>query len=451
MARVFKNDRCIVNKMAEKIKVVWLCHFSNPFVLDKLDLGFTWLQKMMRIMAHKSLNADVPEFANWVTNGICEFEKIDEVELHVVSPHPYMKQKKQEFFSNGIYYHFFRNEEDDICRLLYIRVIKPKYWAYKKNRQAIAAIIKNIQPDIVHLFGAENPDYALGILDVKKNVITIAQLQTLMNDSDFGKNYPISQKMYKYRALVEKEIIENVDYPATPAVKFRKIITDDIRPAAIILNLGLALHDPIVKVGTDKEYDFVYFASNINKAADLALEAFGRVLKQRPELTLDIVGGCDASFKQVLDKIIHRYGMEGAVRFEGRLPSHEDVLVQIRKSRYALLPLKIDLTSGTIREAMSNGLPVITTDTGELGTQKLNSALQCVLISKVGDHQALADNMLRLLDDAELAENLRKNSYQKRASVRSNEETSRRYVDAYNACLNYKKDGTPIPERLTKV
>lgn len=435
----------------DKIKVVWLCHFSNTFVHSKLELGYSRFTKVLLKMAHRPVSLDVPEFANWVTNGIAEFEKIEDVELHIISPYPHMKHRTQEFVSNGIRYHFFQSEDDNVWNLFYRKIAKPSYWAYKRNRKTILSIIDSIQPQVVHLFGAENPGYSMGILDVPKEMITIAQLQTLMNDPDFQKNYPISPRMYQFRSSVEKEIIKKVDYPATPAVKYRNIICQDIRSNATILNLGLALHDPIVKDETEKVYDFVYFAANLSKAADLALEAFGKAFQQKPELTLDIVGGCDVSFKQVLDEIIHRYGMEKAVRFEGRLPSHDDVLTQIRKSRYALLPLRIDLTSGTIREAMSNGLPVLTTDTGELGTQKLNAGLSCVLISQVGDHEALAANMLRLLEDTELAETLRQNSYKSRDANKTNEETSLRYMEAYNACINYKKKGIPIPNELTEI
>ena len=44
----------------------------------------------------------------------------------------------------------------------------------------------------------------------------------------------------------------------------------------------------------------------------------------------------------------NNFGIKDAVTFEGMLPTHDDVIAQIRKSRFALLPLRIDLTSGTI-------------------------------------------------------------------------------------------------------
>ena len=209
--------------------------------------------------------------------------------------------------------------------------------------------------------------------------------------------------------------------------------------------------ESINKEAADKEFDFVYYASNIQKACDLAIEAFALARKKSPSITMDIVGGFDSGYKAFLDKRIQELNISDAITFEGSLLTHDDVIRQIRKSRFALLPLKVDITSGTIREAMSNGLPVVTTDTGELGTQKLNLKRQNALISSIGDHQALAENMLRLLNDESLADALRQNAYQTRFEANSNEMVVRRYVDAYKACIDSFKNGTSMSEEFTKM
>lgn len=433
-----------------KIKVVWLCHFSNCEVHKRLDLQQGWLLGILKSMRRRKVDTDVPEFAIWVTNGIKEFERFEEIELHVVSPYPYLNYNFQEFTLNGIYYHFFKNEDDDVLKQIYRRVFKPHFWKYSENRKRIAYLINKIQPDVVHLIGAENPDYSLGLLDVSHDIVTIAQLQTLLIDPDVKNNNP-HFPMYQYRTGVEKKVIEHADYIGTASSKFRTIIRDGVKSDATFLNTSLALSESIVKDKVKKEFDFVYFAAGLTKAADLALEAFGIVYNQKQEVTLDVIGGCDLSFMRQLESIVEKHNMADAVHFEGMLPTHDDVLRQIRKSKYALLPLRSDLVSGTIREAMSNGIPVLTTDTGELGTQKLNTSLQCALISKIGDHQALADNMIRLLNDDELAEMLRQNAYKMRSAVRSNEDVSRHYMMAYKACLNYQNNGVPIPEELMKL
>ncbi len=438
-------------EVKKKIRVVWLCHFSNAFVHEKLDLKHNWLIGLLKRLLHRSVSTDVPDFANWITYGIQEMEKFDEVELHVVSPYPYLKSRTQEFVSNGVHYHFFKSEAESLISLLYRKLLRSKCCQYRKNCRTISGLIKKIHPEIVHLFGAENPDYATVVFYVPKDIIVIAQLQTLMNDPDFKKNYPINERSYMYRAKIEKEIILKADYIGTRALKFRNIIREAIKPSAIILNTNLALNEPIVMEECEKQYDFVYFAANISKAADLAIEAFALAYKKNPNITLDIIGGYDAGFKHNIDTIIVKYGIANAITFEGKLPSHDDVLKQIRKSRFALLPLKIDLASGSIREAMSNGLPVVTTDTGELGTQRLNLKRKNVLISPIGDHQALADNMITLMENGALVETLRQNSFVTRSEAMSNTMTVRRYVEAYKACVDNKKNSKPLPVEVTNV
>lgn len=433
------------------IKVVWLCHFSNPFVHEKLQLRINPIVEIVKKMFSMPVSLEVSEFANWITNGIAECERISEVELHIVSPYRHLRGLVQEFRENGVYYHFFHNEDDDFVPSISRRIFHKVNHEYRNNCRIIEEIINSIHPQIIHLFGAENPHYSLGVFGNYGNVITIAQLQTLMNDPEFKRNYPIDDESYYYRANIEKSIIRKTDYIGTKSAKYRQIIKNVINPDAIFLNTCLALTDPIVKDECEKFFDFVYFSANLNKAADLAIEAFGLAYQTNPNITLDVIGGYDNSYKEKLDEIINKYNIKNAVSFEGMLPTHKDVLDQIRKSRFALLPLRIDLTSGTIREAMSNGLPVITTDTGEMGTQKLNIERQNVLLSRIGDHQALADNILRIKADNQLAKLLRENSYLTRMEVGSNKDVALKYVMAYKACLEWQRNSITLPKEVTEI
>ena len=440
--------------MNEKLKVVWICHFSNEMIYNKIqyNLKISVIKRILaKLIFNKNLTKRTPDFAIWVTNGIQEMEKINDIELHVISPYHYLKNMIQEFEMNNIHYHFFHTENEDIVTKIKERIFKCKNLKFLKNRKIISCLIKKIKPDIIHLIGAENPYYSLSLLDVPDNIPSIVQLQTLMNDPDFLKNYNINNEHYLYRANIEKKIINKANFIGTIAVKYRKIIKEYIHTEAKLLSLSLPLTEPIFKDRIEKQFDFVYFASDIKKAADLALEAFGIVYLQNKSIKLDIIGGYDIDFKRKLDNIINKYGMENAITFEGKLPTHNDVIRQIRKSRYALLPLKVDLTSGTVREAMANGLPVLTTDTGELGTRKLNLKRQNVLISSIGDHNAMADNIQKILYDDKFAAQLRQNAYLTTSERRSNETVIKKYVMAYKACIDNFKYNIPLPNELIEL
>ena len=69
----------------------------------------------------------------------------------------------------------------------------------------------------------------------------------------------------------------------------------------------------------EKKYDFVYFSLNINKAADLAIEAFAVAKKSHPEINLLVVGDYDEDFKQHLDDRIKELAITESIVFTGKL------------------------------------------------------------------------------------------------------------------------------------
>ena len=426
-----------------KLKIVWICHFSNELVRKHLNEGAGLLESFVRKILKKPLK--VCDFAQWNTNAIREFEKFtDDVELHVISPGYFMKNKESSFDENGIHYHFFKDEQSFLDRI--VNKFWGRYPLYKKNRAYIKGKIAEIKPDLVHVIGAENPNYSLAALDIPETIPQLVQLQTLMIDPDFKNNYPISEKMYEYRAGIERKILEKSNYIGTVVKKFIAYINSDVKIKHPVLSTTLALTEPVDFSFEKKEFDFVYFALNISKAADFAIEAFAIACKEMPSITLDIVGEYSASLKAQLDSRIAELGIEKNVFFEGKQATHDDVIHQIKKSRFALLPLKIDLISGTVREAMASGLPVVSTITPS--TPKLNEKRESILLSKNGDHQAMADNMLKLLNDENFANMIRENAGVTASEKISNEQHMRKWVAAYHACIDNFKNGTQIPQEL---
>ena len=69
-----------------KLKVIWICHFSNKEVRERLPLSKMKVKNSIKSLLGKKINPGYSDFAPWVSNLIKEFEKFDEVELHVVSP-----------------------------------------------------------------------------------------------------------------------------------------------------------------------------------------------------------------------------------------------------------------------------------------------------------------------------------------------------------------------------
>ena len=413
-----------------KVKVVWICSFSNPKVRGHYTTKASPILCYLLKKIGRSIDID-SDSGIWNSNAINEFEKINNIDLHIISPIRNLTEKEVRFDINGVHYHFFKDENSGLIRYLYYQIVTKHKSRFLRNRKHIQFIINKIHPEVVHVIGAENPQYSLALLDIPNGIPTLIQLQALLIRLVGITTNSLEKKSFAYKGKLEIEIINKADFVCTTVSEFSDYIKKEIKPDAKFLEISLAMSSEINLTEEQKIYDFVYFAASISKAGDEALKSFAIAHQQHPAITLNIVGGYDEGFKKILDAIIKEFGLENAVFFEGRLPTHTDVISQIRKSKYALLPLKMDFVPNTIREAMCNGLPVVTTIT-ENGTNNLNEERNSVLLSEQGDHIAMAKNMIMLLEDSSFAETLRGNAViTEKEQNNDNYEEMLRWADVY--------------------
>lgn len=416
----------------KKIKVVWVCHFSDSKTRSNLLLKkFSLLGFFLRLLHRQYIKRD---FAIWIPNAIKEFENFKDIDLSIIFPHTGVKKRIQQFENNNIHFYCYKSEDDNIYSFIMQHVLKKVRTSYAGNRCVIKKIISEIKPDIVHVIGAENPYYSLAALDVPKSIPVIVSAQTLMSEDGFLDHYPIRKELYDYRSSVEKEIFKKCDYIGTRMQGIRDFIRKKINPNASFLDLTLAVGVDVDLTEMKKEYDFVYFAANINKSCDDAIEAFALAQKKYPNLKLNVSGSYTPEYKSVVDKRIEELGLQKSVFFSGSKDTHEEVIAQIKKSKFALLPLKVDLISGTIREAMACGIPVVTTKTP--ATPNLNKDRESVLISEKGDYSGMAYNMGLLLDNPQIAERIRNNAVETIKELYSNEHFMQEWRENYHRIIN---------------
>lgn len=417
------------------IKVAWICSFSNPHMRERLNLKPSLMMQIIGKLTGKPFGK-LFDTAIWNTNAIEEMEKRDDVELHVICPVRNLSKQEVKYEENGIYYYFFREENSNFLKFIYHHLFTKNSSQYKRNRKIIKGFVDEIKPGVVHVIGAENPFYSLALLDIPDTIPTIIQLQALLDRlKGVVKDRKDISECY-HKGLLERRIINKADYIGTTLKEFRDYILENINPNAKFVDTGLAMGNKIDLSPRNTEFDFVYLSVDIRKAGLEAIKAFAIAHKKNPSITLDVVGGYDDAFKKTLDAKIEEYHLADAVKFEGKLPSHDDVVKQIRKAKYALLPLRFDFVPNTLREMMANGLPVVTTITD--GTPALNERRESVLLSPPDDFQAMADNMIRLLNDEELQMRLTQNAALTEAEYLSNAHVVEKYCEVYRMCLKIK-------------
>jgi len=155
------------------------------------------------------------------------------------------------------------------------------------------------------------------------------------------------------------------------------------------LDLGLAGHTVIGFIGSFYAYE----------GLDLLVQALPRVLQARPDARLLLVGG--GPQEQALREQVRRAGLEDRVVFTGRVPHAEvqryyslvDVFAYPRHS----MRLTELVTPLKPLEAMAQGQLLVASDVG--GHRELIRDGQTGLLFKAGSAEALAEAILRLLDE----------------------------------------------------
>lgn len=133
-----------------------------------------------------------------------------------------------------------------------------------------------------------------------------------------------------------------------------------------------------------------------------ALRAFAGVRALRSGARLTVAGtGPELA---ALQRLAADLGVAKAVRFAGRI-DNADIAALYASADIMLNASTVDNMPISILEALASGVPVVSTRAG--GIPDLVEHERTALLVPVGDHAAMADAALRLLDDTALAERLR--------------------------------------------
>jgi len=151
--------------------------------------------------------------------------------------------------------------------------------------------------------------------------------------------------------------------------------------------------------GVDLKYDFVYMGRLVSeKGLKVLILAFDHAMKiSSTKMSLLIIG--DGPIRQELEELITELGLNEYITFAGRRIGQE-LTDLIHSASIAVVPSEWEEPMGIVAiELMAAGRNIIVSENGGLK--------ECVgdagLYFPNGDHKALADSMLRLLDDPALA------------------------------------------------
>ena len=255
--------------------------------------------------------------------------------------------------------------------------------------------VKTINPEIVVSFGSVcnvNMLPALIGVNVKKVVCE--------------RNDPKHDPRKKSEKLIRKITYPLADGYVFQTEEIKKYFSNKIQYKSVVIP------NPIIDSGIrwnkqecKKSVITVARLDDYQKDQIVMFKAFMKFSEIESGYTLDVYG--DGPDKEQYQKFINENGLEEKIILHGKSnnPLHE-----IAKSEIFLLTSKYEGMPNALMEAMSIGIPCVSTDCGGGGAKALFSMVEEGLIAKVGDEKDIAMKLKEMVDNEkkyiEISDNL---------------------------------------------
>ncbi len=421
--------------MERKIKVVLLCHY--------------WSEEMAEMVGRKHY---FRELSPWIQETLNGFKNKDDVELHVVAPN-YASNTNVNCKKDGIYFHFYHYSPtwlSSISAPIIKRIVNHSetfkiaerlantLTGFKTPAKCASASIRTINPDLIHLYGSENPDYASPAVDLIKDYPMLLTLQGYAYLQTPDKMY-LERLFFEYRVKFESYINNTIKNFTTTrrwtVQEFQNSMPNHFSSCETLYYVTAITKIPRVDASLSfKEFDIVFYARiDKDKGIEDLIEVVANLKRiGRPLKTL-IMGRGSENYISNLKELITEKDIDDIIDFAGFIEKHEDVYKFAAQAKVMVLPTHNDGIPNTIREAMFMKLPVVANNVG--GIPRFNQSRHCIHMVEDGDLQGLADGICKVLDDGKYRNELITNAFHEAQDVYSPEAVYEQTIAAYKGII----------------
>ena len=391
-----------------KTKVVWICHFGNDEIRNivggKVDIFA----------------------APWISELIHLFRDKDDIELTIISPN---------YYSNRL--ESFKLGKIQVFLIKYrISLLPPRAYNFSLNyriaSRSIQKIVHNIEPDIIHLHGSENPHYATSIIQLMDKYPVLVTLQGFVSLSSVPNNL-IKRFIRWNRVRIEKKINTKASYFTIGNEEGLSAVKKFSTSAKIYRD-----HYPTTQPNVssldfpNKKYDIVFYARICkDKGIEDLLEALKILKEKKPDISAIILGGGSDVYLNHIKAIIKDYNLEENINLAGFQSTQQAVFKLAAQARVYVLPTHFDGLPGSIREAMFMRVPVIAYAVGGIPT--LNDELECITLVEKLNIKELVEKIQLVLNDQKYTQRLVENAHKLITNKYDN-------AKIYNNLLNIYQD-----------
>lgn len=288
----------------------------------------------------------------------------------------------------GIYY-----EKDERIEIIQEKEIYKNYYT-RRFQQIIKLkkIVAEIEPDVVISF--QTNQNALSVLATRGRHIPVII-------SERGDPYQYTNIIAKLKNIVINKAEGGVFQSQRAKEYFGKKLQ---KRSCVIFNPSTveAMSRPAYYERTN-EIAFVARFDIHQKRQDLMIHAFAKVVAQRPNVYLGFYGVGNDENK--IKNLVNKLNINGYVKFYGLV---KNIPEAIKKAKMFVMTSDFEGMPNALIEAMSVGLPCISTDFSPGGAKDLISNGENGYIIPVGNEDALIEKIIYLIDNPEKAEKIGK-------------------------------------------
>ena len=370
-----------------------------------------------------------PQGGGWIDAARSQFsDRMAEgkLELHVVVPAPAAKEPVKD--DDGGIYHFIEWKNKGIG-------VDPP----GKDQEAIDAVLDEISPDCIMLWGSEySTTLCASRYGKEHNVPLLLYVQGLVGSFEgrFNGNLSLkemgsiispldrlkmlqSKKYYKNlmkQKKYENEIIQNLYGVISDndwCFSFVKKINPDIRCYKHLLPLNERYFNGEWSLEkTRKNEIFTIAGRTAYKGLHNLIKALPAVKERFPDVRVCIPGymgyGSPAFLKRppyiaYLNALIKKLSLEENVSFLGKLDA-EGMRKHMESCACFVMPSMVENHSSSLREAMLVGVPCIASLVGSVG--EFAKQGESASVYECDDYQALSRELIRVLSDSQYAQTI---------------------------------------------
>lgn len=221
-----------------------------------------------------------------------------------------------------------------------------------------------------------------------------------------------SNPYFQYRKFVYKLLV-GILYPRSDGFVFqtdgaKAFFRKKLQEKSIVIGNPVDIQDSTIGVRTyeNRKKEIVSVGRFVRqKNYPLLVNAFRTVTEKKPDYVLKIYGKVDEALG--IRRLCEELGISDKVFFMGQVDHVEDKICGA--SVFVLSSISEGMPNA-LMEAMALGLPAVATDCPSGGPRQLIADGENGLLVRNNDEAALADGILKILDDQKLAQKLSMNA-----------------------------------------